>query len=116
MATPDTIWLPRLVIEAKPWINEISTDTVMPESRPSQGEPVMKAATAEALQLESQPLDAPIGAGPLVATIVPADEPLADELLDADPIELHGPDGAPVPGAPSGSVGGDATQIDDEPA
>ncbi|MNE28473.1 hypothetical protein D3C80_1219150 [compost metagenome] len=40
-ATPDTIWLPRLVMTAKPWIKENKIETAMPASRPAQGFAVM---------------------------------------------------------------------------
>jgi len=40
IATPETIWLPRLVIEANPCRIEKATETPMPASSPSQGEPV----------------------------------------------------------------------------
>jgi hypothetical protein len=39
-ATPEMIWLPRLVIEAKPWISEKTSETAMPEKSPSQADPV----------------------------------------------------------------------------
>ncbi len=40
IATPETIWLPRLVMEAKPCTSEKASETPMPEARPIQAEPV----------------------------------------------------------------------------
>ena len=36
MATPETIWLPRWVIEAKPWTSAISTEITIAAARPIQ--------------------------------------------------------------------------------
>jgi hypothetical protein len=47
MATPETIWLPRWVMQAKPWISAISTETTSAAARPTQAEPE-NAATAPA--------------------------------------------------------------------
>ena len=40
MATPDTIWLPRWLIEAKPWTRAKATDAPMPAIKPIQAEPM----------------------------------------------------------------------------
>jgi hypothetical protein len=41
IATPETIWLPRCVMEAKPWTSAKKTEARMAPKRPSQAEPVM---------------------------------------------------------------------------
>ena len=48
MATPETIWLPRWVIEAKPCTIARSTAIRIAATRPSQAEPVTAAAAAPA--------------------------------------------------------------------
>ena len=60
MATPETIWLPRTVMEAKPCKSENSTAARMPAASPSQSEPkaaaVAAAAKAPASILPSNPM------------------------------------------------------------
>ena len=46
IATPEMIWLPRWVIEAKPCSRLSSTPVRMPAVSPSQGEPVTVATEA----------------------------------------------------------------------
>jgi hypothetical protein len=40
MATPETIWLPRAVIEAKPCSSAKRTDAKIAATRPNQAEPM----------------------------------------------------------------------------
>jgi hypothetical protein len=40
MATPDTIWLPRWLMDAKPWMSANITEAPMPARSPIQAEPV----------------------------------------------------------------------------
>ena len=40
IATPETIWLPRQVIAAKPWTSESVIAASMPAPRPAQAEPL----------------------------------------------------------------------------
>ena len=44
MATPETIWLPRWEIAAKPWTRASAVEARMPAARPAQAEPVACAA------------------------------------------------------------------------
>ena len=48
MATPETIWLPRWVIEAKPCTSESMTDISMPMPSPIQADWKTAAAAAPA--------------------------------------------------------------------
>ena len=48
IATPETIWLPRWVMEAKPCTSASATETSMPTDRPSQAELSTEAAAADA--------------------------------------------------------------------
>jgi hypothetical protein len=38
MATPDTIWLPRWLMAAKPWISAKPTEAAIPAASPIQAE------------------------------------------------------------------------------
>ena len=48
IATPETIWLPRCVIEAKPWTSPRKTAVRMATVSPTQAEPDTAAAEAPA--------------------------------------------------------------------
>ena len=47
-AMPETTWLPRLVMQAKPWTMARKIENAMPAARPSQAEPVTAAVAAAA--------------------------------------------------------------------
>ena len=64
IATPETIWLPRQVIEAKPCSSENSTEAAMPAASPAQAEPVAKAVTAAAKAAMSILPSSPISTTP----------------------------------------------------
>ena len=47
-AMPETTWLPRLVMQAKPWTMARTIENAMPAPSPSQAEPVTAAVAAAA--------------------------------------------------------------------
>ena len=64
MATPDTIWLPRWLIDAKPWMSEKATDAAIPARRPIQAESDAYAAAAAAKAATSILPSSPISTTP----------------------------------------------------
>jgi hypothetical protein len=47
-AMPETTWLPRWVMQAKPWSMEMAIEKAMPAARPRSAEPVTAAQAAAA--------------------------------------------------------------------